>query len=145
MTEESKVSLSQEDWDSLVPIKEVSIASKKIVVKPLGFKKLRETIVKLGTIEKELTEKGVTLENYESAQSLLAIASIVLERMPEIISDSSNLHPDDIEGLPINVAIILVEAILDANIESQKGLVKNLAALASKAGQIVRGAVSEEI
>jgi len=56
MTEDRKVEITKEDWDNLIPVKEVKIASQTICVKPLGFKKLRETIKKFNGIKSELIE-----------------------------------------------------------------------------------------
>lgn len=137
MSEEKKIKLSDQDWENLVPIIEIPIASQKVSIRPLGFKKLTETIRKFQNSQKELLESGVTLENYSSPEGMLAITTIILERMPDIISDSSNIDLTDVERLPINVALTLVEAILDANITSQKGFLKNLTALATKAAQLM--------
>jgi len=133
MTEEKKVKLSEEDWTNLAPIKEVPLGTKKVTVKPLGFLKLTEIITKLQNTQKELLAVGVTLDNFNDPQNLLVIATHILQRIPEVIIFSCDLDEEDVKNLPINVAVILLETILDANIESQQGFIKNLTALASKA------------
>lgn len=137
MSQETKVKLSSEDWTNLIPTKTVPIASKSVTVKPFGFAKLTETIRKFKAVQNQLTEMGVTLANYNEPENLLSITLVILERMPELILDSSNLDPEDIKEIPVNIALTLVEAMLDANIESQKGFLKNLTALASKASLLV--------
>jgi len=135
--EDKKISITAEDWNNLIPGKEVSIASQKVTVRPLGFRKLTETIRKIKSVMGELSKTGISAENYSKLENLMSITTIVLENIPEIISDSCNLDPRDIPNLPVQVAIKLIEAIIDVNIDSQKGLLKNCVALAEKTTTLV--------
>lgn len=137
MSTETKIKLSSEDWKNLVPIKTVEIGSQKITIRPFGFKNLTEVIGKLRSIQTELTELGLTLDNYNSPENVLSLMGIILSRMPEIIIESCNIDNEDLDNLPTKVVFKLVEAMLDCNIESNKGFVKNLTALASKAALLM--------
>jgi len=142
MTEDRKVEITKEDWDNLIPVKEVKIASQTICVKPLGFKKLRETIKKFNGIKSELIEQGITLDNYNETNNLLTLATVIFDKIPEVLANSTNIRLEDIENLPINIIVKIIEAILDSNIDSQKGLVKNLVTLANKASQAMQGGLA---
>ena len=88
MTEDRKVEITKEDWDNLIPVKEVKIASQTICVKPLGFKKLRETIKKFNGIKSELIEQGITLDNYNETNNLLTLATVIFDKIPEVFRSS---------------------------------------------------------
>jgi hypothetical protein len=137
--EDQKIRLTAEDWKNLIPSKHISIGSQQITVKPLGFAKLAETLDKIKSLQGELEGENITVDKYKTPEGILAITCIALKKMPELISDSCNLHIDDIKNLPIQIAVDIVKTILDSNIESQKGLLKNFQALAGKTTDLIAG------
>jgi len=73
---------------------------------------------------------------------LLTLATVIFDKIPEVLANSTNIRLEDIENLPINIIVKIIEAILDSNIDSQKGLVKNLVTLANKASQAMQGGLA---
>lgn len=139
-----KVKLMDNDWKDLLPSKEVAIASQKIIVEPLGFKNFTLIINRFKDIQGELTTAGIDIAQLkDSPGSMITLTSLILEKMPELISLSCNLDAEDIDRIPINTAIQIVEAIIDVNIESQNGFLKNLTALAGKTSQLMEQEGSE--
>jgi len=135
--EDKRISIPAGDWENLIPGEEVPIGSVKLTVRPLGFKKLTETIRKLKGLIAEIAESGVTKDNFSTPDMLLSIASIILNHAPEIILDSCNLDPQDLLRLPLTSVMKILESILNVNIKSQKGLVKNCLALAEKTTALI--------
>jgi hypothetical protein len=60
------------------------------------------------------------------------LISTILEEAPEIISEMTGVHEDDIKNLPLDVVVDMFNVSLDVNLNSQEDLVKNLKSLGEK-------------
>jgi len=125
------------DFDSLFPGGTVEIGDTSVVIKPLG-------IFQLATISKQvkgfgsvLAEQGVTWENYGTPESLFNIANTLLTQAPEVISEVTNIHVDDIKALPLDAIVLLIDKVLEVNLEAKDNLSKNFKSLAEKFQTIV--------
>jgi len=128
--------LSDNDWNSLFPGEDYKIGSTIFKLVPLSLKDIANITEKLSrmanvfsTVQLTLTLEDVDSRNIES---ITGIVQIITEEAPEILSILSGLHKDDIQKLPLTVAVDLFNKCLDINIESQESLVKNFKSLGEK-------------
>jgi len=128
--------LTDADWDLLLPEKVAKLGSTEIPIKPMGLETLASVIRDVKSIQGELTEAGITLQNYSDIDKLIAMTSAVLDRIPEAMQKASGIHVDDLKRLPLNAAVHVLGVVLDANIDSHEGLEKNLLDLAGKIGKL---------
>lgn len=119
------------NWDDLFPSDELDIAGCVIDIEPLGVRKLARLMRKVRSLGNELGEAGINFENYSNPESLITLASVVLEKCPEVIAEASGVCLEDIERLPIEYQLKIVDAVLKVNIKSKDVLEKNFESLAA--------------
>lgn len=137
MDKEKQIRLTDEDWDLLLPGKTVTLGETELFVEPLGLKILSKMMKKIKAIYFELKKAEITKDNYKEIDNIFVIAELISDKAPEIISESCNLHIDDVNRLTPIKSLPIVEAILSINIESQRGLLKNFGTLANQISELV--------
>lgn len=120
------------DWDSLFPGSELDIAGQKIEIKPLSLFQLAKVTRTLKGFGKLLSKEGVTWENYQHQENIVLIASVLLDQFPEVLSEASNIHVEDIQLLPLEIIVSVLDKVLEVNLESRESLEKNFKSLAAK-------------
>lgn len=128
--------LTDEDWALLLPEQNIQLGKTQYAIKPMGLEVLASVVNDVKSIQVELKEAGVTLENYSELDKLLAMTSIVLENIPQALQKASTLHIADLNRLPITAAVSVLSSVLDINIKSHEGLEKNLLDLATKIAKV---------
>ena len=119
------------NWEELFPGDVVDIKGCKITIEPLGLKDLAMLTRKLKAIGGDLAEAGVSWENYSDPASMVTLASVVLEKSPDIIAEASGIVQADIERLPLEIVVQILTAVLNVNTKSKSVLEKNFASLAT--------------
>ena len=140
-----KVRLKDTDWEALFPGEDFVIGSTTITIIPLSLKSIAAITAKLAKIGGSISKLGVSLSQVDAelnkeANTILGLVDVVstlLSEAPEILSEMSGLHTEDVQGLPLDTAVQLFAKCLDVNISSQEELVKNLKSLGSKFGQFM--------
>lgn len=122
------------DTDSLFPAETIEIAGQVVEIRPLGFSKLASVMRKARAYGAMFSEAGVTFENFNTPEHIVTIASVLMEHSPELISEASNIHEDDIKQLPIEYVFEIVSTVIDVNMKSKEKLEKNWNSLAEKLG-----------
>jgi hypothetical protein len=120
------------DLEALFPGDILEIGDNKIDIRPLGVLKLVTISKKLKTLIKNLTDEGVTWENYSTPENIFKIATILLEHAPESLSEASGIHIEDINVLPIEEIIRIIDKVVEVNLKSKGTLEKNFKSLTSK-------------
>ena len=123
------------DLEALFPSDVITIGNQPIEIKALGFGKIMSLVRKLNALGPKFKEAGIDWENYNQQSNIIALASILLEQAPEIISEVSNIHEDDIPLLPLDKVVEILSVALEVNLKSKESLEKNFARLAEKVGQ----------
>jgi hypothetical protein len=136
------VKIAQEDWENLLPVSLFNIGKTQIEIRPLGWEDLTNLVKRLTGIKDKIKVLNITIENIKAPDSILSIASIVMAYIPDVLSDISGIDIEDLKRLPLQTIVDLLMFILDTNIKSHQGFVKNLNALTSKLAQLMSG-VSE--
>jgi len=142
MSQNGKVKLSEGDWELLLPSKSVTLGGTVVDIKPLGLEEFVKAVTRITTIREDFAQAGVTLENFNTGEGLTKFATILIEKLPDVLSDATKLEVNDLKRLPLASAVCLLDAVLEANIESQDGLLKNFEALAGKVSRLM-GSMSE--
>lgn len=140
-----KIRLKDNDWDALFPGEDFKIGSTIIVITPLSLKAIAAVASKLATIGTSISKLGVTVSQIDAelnkeANAILGLVDVVgtiLNEAPDILSEMSGLAEEDVQNLPIDVAVKLFTKCLEVNINSQEELVKNLKSLGTKFGQFL--------
>lgn len=130
MATEPKKKLGADDWKALLQVEEFKLGETTLDLRPVN---LIETNKILGMIEaskEELIASNITAENYTDPAQLLVLTKMLMDKVPDIISDCANLEIDDVHNLPLVVATRLVAKLVKVNISSKDELIKNFTALA---------------
>lgn len=143
-TNDSKVSLSEEDFELLLPGKTITVGQSEIVIKPLGTEMLKLMFQRLGAIAETLKEAGISFKNYNKEDKLFQLVEIIMDKAPSILSDASTIALADLQRLPLLANVQILTEVLEINIESQEGLEKNLHVLADMIGRLKAGALGAE-
>lgn len=124
------VKLSDRDWEILIPGVDFKLGNTTLKLKPLGLVSTKRAVSLIKDSLEFLAEKGVNELNYSAPKSILEIAHLVLDKAPELLSESSGLDVEDLNRVPMSVAISLVLEVINVNLQSNEDLIKNLTALA---------------
>jgi len=124
------------DLESLFPGDTVDIGGKIIEIRPLGVLQLSIIARKLKGFGASLVADGVTWENYQDPSNLLKIAVVLLEQFPEVIEEASNVDIEDIQTLPIEYVVQLVDKVVEVNMKSREKLEGNFKSLAGRLNMI---------
>jgi len=120
------------DIDSLFPGDTLDICGNTVDIRPLGIKQLAVTARKLKGFGTTLDSEGVNWENYEQPENLLKLAIVLLDQFPEVLSEASNIDIDDLQSLPIDIVVEILDKVLEVNMKSKEKLEGNFKSLASK-------------
>ena len=120
--------------DSLFPGKAVTIGTGSIEIKPLSIVTLVSVIRKIKALGPILMENGVTWENYNDPQNLFIIVEVIMDNVPQLMEELTDIDIDDIKQLPLEALVILLTGVIDVNIQSKETLEKNFERLAGKLG-----------
>lgn len=128
--------LADDDWELLLPTSSLTLGKTVYSLEPMGLAVLASVVKDIKTIQIDLKENEVTLQNYSDIDKLISMTSVVLEKIPQVLQKASNIHVDDLARLPLNVAVQVLGTVLDVNIKSHEGLEKNLLDLAMKIAKV---------
>lgn len=120
------------DLESLFPGDSISIGDQTIVISPLGIKKLATIAKKLKGFGKILSDEGVDWDNYNQPENLLKLAVLLLDQFPEVLEEGSNIAVEDLERLPIDIVVEILDKVLEVNMKSKDNLLGNCKNLAEK-------------
>ena len=118
------------DWSALFPGKIFEIGGKRIDIKPLTLGQISFVTKRIKNILPKIQEKGITFENFGNVENIVELVSIMLDDIPEVLSEFTGLHIETILKFPLDYVVKLVNTALEANIESKELLEKNFKSLA---------------
>ncbi len=120
------------DLETLFPGDSITICGQLIDVKPLGLKQLAMVARKLKGFGSILEEQGVTWDNYGDPENIIKLAVVLLEQAPEVLEEASNIAIEDLEQLPIDIIVELLDKVIEVNMQSKDKFVGNCKSLAGK-------------
>lgn len=129
MTQRQSLSV---DLDALFPGTSVMIGDQPIIIRPLGLEQLSILSKQAIAVAELLSNKGITWENFNVPKNLAIIAVTLLQSAPELLEEASNIELADLKKLPIELIVVIVEAIITENLKAKDGMEKNLQSLIKK-------------
>jgi len=120
------------DLESLFPGDTITIGKQTVDINPLGIKQLAIIARKLKGFGKVLADDGVSWENYNSPENLIKLAVILLDDFPEVLEEASNIALDDLQQLPIDVVVEILDKVIEVNMKSKEKLEGNFKSLAQR-------------
>ena len=134
----NKVRLGEKDWEQLFPGEDFTIAGTTLVLAPMSIETLSHVLRKVSTIAEQLPAVSVSavLTGENDANNMVGFVAKIMEEAPEVLSDMSGLHTEDVKELPLETAIDLFAACVDINLRAKEALLKNLKRLGEGVAQI---------
>jgi len=120
------------DLESLFPGDTIDICGNTVDIRPLSIQQLAVIARKLKGFGSILSEEGVTWDNYNQPENLLKLAVILLEHAPDVLEEGSNIAIEDLQVLPIEVVVEVLDKVIEVNMKSKEKLEKNFKSLATK-------------
>lgn len=120
------------DLEALFPGSTLTIGSDTIIIRPLNIEQLAYLSKKVSSLGTVLSEKNITMENFNTPENLFHIAVIVLENIPEVLEEAANVEIESLRKLPLDIIIQLIAKIIDENMKSKESLEKNFKSLIGK-------------
>jgi len=125
------------DFDALFPGDVVTLYGVTISIKPLNIRQLSHLSKFTKMLLSECKSEGVTLENINDPESLVKLSVIIMDKCPELLSDVSNIELDDLNDLPIEAIIKILEKVIDVNLKSKEALEGNFNRLTEKLSALI--------
>ena len=129
MAERQRLNL---DLESLFPGDTITIGNQTVDIKPLGIKQLAVISRKLKGFGTILADDGVDWENYNQPNNLIKLATVLLDQFPEVLEEASNIAAEDLQQLPLDIVVELLDKVLEVNMKSKEKLEGNFKSLAGK-------------
>ncbi len=120
------------DLESLFPGDTIKIGEQIIDIRPLSIKQLAVIARKLKGFGAVLEEENVTWENYGNPENLLKLAVVLLDQFPEVLEEASNIAIDDLQSLPLDIVVQILDKVLEVNMNSKDKLSGNFKSLVSR-------------
>lgn len=120
------------DLEALFPGEEITIGDSSVTIRPLGLLQLSKISRQLKGFTKSLGDEGVTFDNYSEPKNILILAEVLLNQFPDILEEASNISIDDLNELPIEFIVEIIDVILTVNLKSKGTLEKNFKSLVGK-------------
>jgi len=118
--------------EELFPGDTLTICDSVITIKPLGLRQLADIARKLKGIGSVLSEEGVDFDNYNQPENLLKLAVCLLEHSPSVLEEASNIALEDLQELPIELIVSILDKVIEVNMKSKEALEGNFSRLAGR-------------
>lgn len=140
-----KISLTDKDWELLIPVTQYKIGETSLALRPVNLEEVADVLKLIEGSKQYFKDHNINSKNYHKPAQLLAITMLVLETIPQIISECTALNVEDVKRLPLEPAVQLVAKLIEINEKSKDGLVKNLTALANRITSLITVGESETL
>ncbi len=120
------------DLDALFPGEELVIGKSTVIIRPLNISQISNISKKLKGMGQILSKEGVTWDNFAEKQSIFSIAVCLIDNFPEVLEEAANINLEDLQSLPLESIILLLNKIIEVNLKSKDELTKNFKSLTEK-------------
>ena len=118
--------------DTLFPGEILQIGSSSILIRPLNIKQIAIILKQLNSVIETLSDNGITFDNFNEQGNIIRIAVVLMDEVPDVLSEASDIDLDDLLALPLDVIITILEKVISVNMKSKDDLVKNFLSLTKK-------------
>ena len=134
------------DFSSLFPSETFDVMEGcSVEIKPMSLVQFASVSKQLKTFLTSLKEKGVHFSpvlssdgeviqpiNFNTPENIIEIASTALTNFPELLEETSGINKEDLEQLPLDIIINLIDVIIIVNLKSKDKLLGNWRSLVGK-------------
>ena len=124
-----KIKLDANDWEILLQGREVKLGAKVLTIQPFSIADAVRLKGVMRSIIKGLSDEGVTGESLLKGEGIEKVFEYIASNCPVIIEMSCGLDREDVNKLPIASGITLMTEIINANVDSQEGMMEALSML----------------
>jgi len=124
-----KIKFTNEDWEALVPGIEYKIGNVKLPLRPVNIEEVTKIARVIRGAKDFFKDKNIDKGNFKNPDNLAVVFEIIMETIPELISDCSGLALADVKRLPADIGFELFNKLLEINLKSKGSLEKNFKAL----------------
>jgi hypothetical protein len=118
--------------DTLFPGEVLPIGSSSILIRPLNIKQIAIILKQLNSVIETLSDNGITFDNFNEQGNIIRIAIVLMDEVPDVLSEASDIDLDDLLALPLDVIITILEKVISVNMKSKDDLIKNFLSLTKK-------------
>lgn len=136
---EEKSILNDEDWEILLPSKNITLGKTTVPIKPLNIEDFSTLTSKTIYAFTKVKELGDIREVFRTPTGFKKIVEIIVREAPGIISLLTGIPVVDVKRLPITKNLELMNTAWEVNTEDQETLAKNLEGVAGMLNQISGG------
>jgi hypothetical protein len=120
------------DIDQLFPGETIKIGESILTIRPLSFYQIAMLTKQGKELVSMLKEQGVTLENFNKPENIFKCSAVLMDHFPSILEESANIDIEDLQKLPIDIIVQIVEKVVTVNMKSKDDLIKNFNSLIGK-------------
>ena len=120
------------DLEALFPGSALTIGNESVIIRPLNIEQLAILSKKVSGLSSILTEKKITMENFNTPENLFKLAVIALDNVPDVLEEASNVDIESLKQLPLTIIVQIIEKIISENMKSKEVLEKNFKSLIEK-------------
>lgn len=132
MAKKERQRLNIVDLEELFPGETINIGGQTVDIRPLGVLQLAKVARQLKGFGKYLSDEGVTWDNYNQPEHLIKLAVLILEQFPNVLEEASNIAVEDLQELPIEYVVQILDTVITVNLKSKEALEGNFRSLAEK-------------
>jgi hypothetical protein len=139
--------LNDEDWEILLPGKEITLGRTTITLRPLTLASFSTLTSKTVYILNKIrdTKANSLMEEFKTPSGFSRIVGIIVKEAPEIVTALTGIPIVDVVRLPITKNIELMAEAWEINIQDQDTLAKNLRSVATMMNQLTGNLVAETL
>lgn len=120
------------DLDALFPGEELVIGSTTVIIRPLSIYQISNISKQLKGMGAVLSKEGITWDNFAEKQSIFTIAVCLIDSFPEVLEEASNIELEDLQLLPLESIVLILNKVIEVNLKSKDELTKNFKSLTEK-------------
>lgn len=124
------------DLTNLFPGETVDVGGTQVIIRPLIASQIATLIIQAKGFGTKLAAQGVTWDNYNQHENAFKIASTLITQFPEILEELSDVHRDDLNALPIELLVVIIDKVMEVNLKAKDALEKNSKSLTTLFRQI---------
>ena len=117
------------DLNELFPGDTIKIGEQTLHIIPLRAGQIAKIVRKLKALTETLKTEGVTWDNYNEPEHLLNTATVIITDFPELLEECTNIDKDDLQELPIEIIVELLDKVIEVNMAAKDSLVGNFTSL----------------
>jgi len=136
MTKKETSILTDEDWEILLPSKQITLGKSSITMKPLGIEKFSLLTSKVTYAVNKIKKFGFSQKDMADPKKFDRVVATIVKEAPEIITLISGIPAVDVIRLPLAKNIELAAVAWELNMSDQETLAKNLTSVATMVQQL---------